>query len=293
MRGARQSALLFAVAGAVFFEAPAARSIEIESDLSTHYVEIRTNFQGADITVFGGVFGRSEPAIGQAEPIDLIVVVRGPPQEIEIRRKGRTGLIWANTESLSARRVPSFYSIASTKPLAQIADVPSLQRYEIGYEHLRIEFDTGAKKLAIPPGNPPAGGGTADRLEMPIAEPLAVAATGADVDLGGFRQALVRHLGARHTFRMDGSLTFIRANLFRAEIDIPATVPPGQYGAEVYVVQRKAIVGAEHMVFSIDKKGLEGDIYGLAYDNPLIYGILAVLIAVGAGWASEFLFRRR
>ncbi|MFO1186032.1 MAG: TIGR02186 family protein [Alphaproteobacteria bacterium] len=290
MKGARARFGVIAVFSAACVALPAP-AIEIESDLSTHYVEIRTNFQGADITVFGGVFGRAESAIGQAEPIDLIVVVRGPPREVEIRRKARTGLIWANTESLTARRVPSFYSIASTRPLTQIADVPSLQRYEVGYDQLRIEFDTG-RKLAIPPSNPPAGSQN-DHLEMPIAEPLAVAATGADVDLGGFRQALVRHLGARHTFRMDGSLTFIRANLFRAEIDIPATVPPGQYGAEVYIVQRKTIVGAEHMVFSIDKKGLEGDIYGLAYDTPLIYGIIAVLIAVGAGWASEFLFRRR
>lgn len=288
MRKARARAGFFAVLGLPILAPAPASPIEIESDLSTHYVEIRTNFQGADITVFGGVFGRSEPT---AEPIDLIVVVRGPPREVEVRRKSRAGLIWANTDSITARRVPSFYSVASTRPLAQIADAPSLQRYEIGYDQLRIEFDTG-RKLSIAPSNPPAGSQN-DHLEMPIAEPLAVAATGADVDLGGFRQALVRHLGARHAFRMDGSLTFIRANLFRAEIDIPATVPPGQYGAEVYIVQRKAIVGAEHMVFSIDKKGLEGDIYGLAYDNPLIYGILAILIAVGAGWASEFLFRRR
>jgi len=264
-----------------------AGAIELESDLSTHYVEIRTNFQGAELLVFGAVTDR--PAYSN-EPVDLIVVVRGPPQTVEIRRKAHAGFVWANAESIAARDVPSFYSIASTKPIDEIADNASLERYKIGFDHLAIGFDARLARRSVPPGNPPAN---LAGEPLPSAEPFAVAAAPADGDIVQFRQALTRLLETRHRFRADGRLTFIRSNLFRAEIEIPATVPAGQYGAEVFLLQNKAILGATYMVFSIDKKGLEGDIYGLAHDTPLTYGFLAVMIAAIAGWASELVFRRR
>jgi hypothetical protein len=294
-RGIADLTLIAALAAGLAGWAPCAAAIEIESDLSTNYVEIRTNFQGAEITVFGAVIGRPAPAVGEGEPIDLIIVVRGPPQSVEIRRMGRTGPLWANRQSLTAHHVPSFYSIAATRPLAQITDSGSLERYKLGFDHIEIGLDTGPGKAAIPPGNPPSNdvspAPSADLL--PIPEPFAVAATAADVDVGPFRQALIRLLKTRHAFREDGRLTFIRANLFRAEIAIPATVPAGAYGAEVYLVQGQAIVDAEFIAFFIDKKGLEGDIYGLAHKNPFTHGILAVMIAAAAGWASAQLFRRR
>jgi len=46
-------------------------------------------------------------------------------------------------------------------------------------------------------------------------------------------------------------------------------------------------------VFFIDKKGLEGKVYGLAQRQPILYGILGVLIACTAGWISELAFRKR
>jgi hypothetical protein len=244
-----------ALAAALIGWGSCAGAIEIESDLSTHYLEIRTNFQGADITVFGAVIGRPAPAVGLGEPIDLIIVVRGPPQSVEIRRMARAGPIWANRESLVAQQVPSFYSIAATRPLAQITDSASLERSKLGFDHLEIGLDTGPGKAAIPPGNPPANdvAGAPSPDLLPIPEPFAVAATAADVDVGPFRQALIRLLKTRHAFREDGQLTFIGANLFRAEIAIPATVPAGAYGAEIYLVYRKAIVDAEFTAFYIDK----------------------------------------
>src|SRR5262249_11999907 len=107
---------------ALCFAATPALSIELEADLSTHQVDIRTNFQGAEIMVFGAVTDR--PA-GADEPTDLIVVIRGAPETVEVRRKSRVGVIWANADNFTARNVPSFYAIASTKPLDEIADTAS------------------------------------------------------------------------------------------------------------------------------------------------------------------------
>lgn len=284
----RQMRILPATAFAGLLVSQPVRAIELETDLSTHYVEIRTNFQGAELMVFGAVTDRvTEPAA----PVDLIVVVRGPPETVELRRKARLGLIWANTESIKAREVPSFYSIASTRPLDEIADTASLERYKIGFDHLAIGFDVKPARLAGLPANPP----TNDVSHAPAApaEPIAVPTTAAESEFGAFRQALIRLMKQRQAFREDAQLTFIRADLFRAGITIPPTVPAGAYGAEVYLMQNKAIVGAEYMVFFIDKKGLEGDVYGLAQRNPLTHGLLAVFIAAIAGWTSELVFRRR
>jgi uncharacterized protein (TIGR02186 family) len=249
-----------------------ARAVDLEADLSTHYIEIRTTFRGAQVTVFGAILGEAaESLTSHPPPLDVIVVVRGPPEMIAIRRKEEVGPIWINRASVTAANVPSFYYVASTRPIDTIVDPGSLDRYHIGLDHLGINFSASGAK--------PVSG-------------AAVTVPGVDTSQA-FRSALIRLMVARHAFSNTSQITFIRPHLFRAEVGIPSTVPDGNYGAEVYVVRNKEVIDAEYTVFVIDKKGLEADVYGLAQRQPALYGFLGVFIAVAAGWISELAFRRR
>jgi hypothetical protein len=43
----------------------------------------------------------------------------------------------------------------------------------------------------------------------------------------------------------------------------------------------------------VHKVGLEAEIFSFAHDHALIYGLLAILIAVVAGWSANAVFKKR
>ncbi|MFZ1991746.1 MAG: TIGR02186 family protein, partial [Alphaproteobacteria bacterium] len=258
---ARFAALLVSLA------APQAQALDLETDLSTHYIEIRTTFRGAALTVFGSLSGQSEDEERPDAPkIDVIVVVKGPAETLAVRRKEQMGPIWANGLSFTANNVPSFYFVASTRPVDEIVDPNLLDRYHIGLDHLGVDFTAGPAR-AIPPARP-AQASNDDLLpsglpvsgSQPTLTPISTPALPGIDQRRAFQDALVRLLKSRNTFSDQGTVTFVRPHLFRAEISIPSTVPEGDYGTEVYVVRNRQLLDAEYTVFFIDKKGLEGKV---------------------------------
>ena len=273
------------------------QSEQLEADLSTHYIEIRTTFRGATVTVFGAVPEAPPQGKGRAglreRPLDVIVVVRGPPAMIAVRRTGEVGPIWVARESFTAINVPSVYYVASTRPLARIADADALSRYRIGFDNLDVAFAPGRVTEA-------SLGEASERAAVPayvqsdgLPEPFDIAVVPGVQKQVDFDDALIRLMQHRGVYGENRALRFVRPHLFRTEIAIPSNVPTGAYGAEVYLVRDKEIVGAEYSVFFIRKRGLEGKIYGLARDDPFWHGLLCVSIAVFAGWLSDYAFRKR
>ena len=84
-----------------------ADDVPLVADLSSHLVPITTGFTGTDVLLFGSTDG----------PGDIVVVVRGPARDINVRRKQRFGPIWVNATSVILHDVPSYYRMASSRPL--------------------------------------------------------------------------------------------------------------------------------------------------------------------------------
>ncbi len=79
---------------------------------------------------------------------------------------------------------------------------------------------------------------------------------------------------------------------YRSEISIPSKMPPGKYEIVVYTLNK------EHKIENIDKDTFEVKLTGfpkfisdMAFNHSLIYGILAVIIAIFAGFAMGFIFK--
>src|SRR6478752_3839010 len=92
-------------------EARAQEAVPLVADLSSHLVAITTGFSGTDVLLFGATDG----------PGDIAVVVRGPGENEVIRRKGRKGPVWVNTDEVTFRDAPSYYRVASSRPLDEFA----------------------------------------------------------------------------------------------------------------------------------------------------------------------------
>ena len=110
---------------------PALADEDLVSGLSQDTIEIRANYNGAEITVFGAV---ERP---DTEKPDVIVVVHGPEQDMRVLRKERVTGIWINRSRVLLRAMPTYYFVAGNRPLDNIAPDATRQSYALGLDAVR------------------------------------------------------------------------------------------------------------------------------------------------------------
>jgi uncharacterized protein (TIGR02186 family) len=235
-----------------------AGSDELVSGLSQDLIEITSNYTGTDIVVFGAIESNATPQTPANH--DIVVVVRGPDTDMIVRRKARVAGVWANRDRITLSGMPSYYFIASSRPLAQIASPQSLQRYQLGLDNI-----------------------------VPKRESTHVYAKGEP-----FRHAVIRERmrDGLYASKANG-VEFLSYSLFRVRVPVPAGVARGQYTAEVYLFSDGTVVSAQSTPLFVDQTGIERRIYNFAHEWPLAYGFATVLMAMALGWLSSALFRQR
>ena len=113
-------------------------SNKMSAEVSTDLVQINTGFDGMDLLLFGTTNGAN----------DIIIVIKGPLETNIIRKKTRVAGIWVNTEKVIMENIPTFYALASTRPLNQITTQYILKKYEIGANNLpNILIKTNANTI--------------------------------------------------------------------------------------------------------------------------------------------------
>jgi uncharacterized protein (TIGR02186 family) len=189
---------------------------------------------------------------------DIVVVVRGPKRREIVRRKHRVAGIWVTGRSVAFDDVPAFYFLASTRPLNDIAAAAVFAPKRIGANNLRI---------------------------VPVSR--------ADVGRAGFRRALLRNKARNGLYgENQGAVKVKGGRLFRTRVFFPSNVPTGNYAAEVYLLRDGVIVGGQSTPLVVRKVGLEADIFQFAHQHSALYGIIAIVIALGAGWLAGVVFRK-
>lgn len=265
--GARATAtgLVLAVAITLCLAGPRAKAEELVTDLSQHLIAVKSTFTGTKLLLFGAVEAES-PEIRALER-DVIIVIRGPRQAMTSRRKAKVAGIWMNYDSRTYASVPGYYAILSTRALEAIASREVLERHQIGMEYLRLrpEHEDGGTD------------GADDNKELDEA----------------FRQSVLRLMQGEDLYsEVAGGVTFLGHTLFRAEVDIPANVPVGNYTADVYLIRDGSVIHAQATPLYINKIGFERFVFNLAHRQPLVYGVVSVVLALVAGWAAAAIFRK-
>jgi uncharacterized protein (TIGR02186 family) len=238
-----------------------ARAGEIVGALSQNRVALTANFTGSEILIFGAI--RQDAARIEADaPFDVVIAVEGPRQPVAIRRKARVFGIWVNTEVAYMGSVPSFYAVATTAPLAQILDPAEDAR-------LRI-----SPQQAIRP----------EQILGDVADPEA------------FSEALLRLRSRAEAYLVLDRWVFLdRDILFRANVRLPANLTEGAYTTRMYLIREGVVVHQFRTAIFVRKEGLERWLSQIAFDQPWLYGLMALALALVAGWAASEasrLFRR-
>jgi len=68
-------------------------------------------------------------------------------------------------------------------------------------------------------------------------------------------------------------------------------VPTGTYLVAVFLIRDKDVVSGQTTPLVVSKVGIDADVFGFAVRQPGLYGAVAVLTAVVAGWLASLPFR--
>ena len=69
-------------------------------------------------------------------------------------------------------------------------------------------------------------------------------------------------------------------------------MPTGSYVAEIFHFNSGQLVSVNSKKLTVRKAGVEAAIYNYAHDHAAIYGIVAILVALFAGWFGSVVFRK-
>jgi uncharacterized protein (TIGR02186 family) len=226
-------------------------------DVSQRDIQIAYSFTGAELLLFGAILypGGRVPD----DRADIVIVVKGPTQSILLREKRRVAGVWVNAESARFRSAPSYYAIASSRPIDQLVDERTRAIYELGLDSLQLSPTTGA-----------------------VAD-----------DQQRFAQGLVDLRRRAGLYATEPSTVEITDDvLYRARIRIPARVPVGRFTAETFLIRDGRVLAGAVREIDIRKSGFERFVALAADQYGVAYGLAAVALSLGLGWAAGTLFRR-
>ncbi|GAB4520148.1 MAG: TIGR02186 family protein [Parvularculaceae bacterium] len=281
---------IIAFFAAALAAAGAADAQTLHAALTEQEISIDRGFAGARIILFGAVRDTEHSTL---EGHDLVVIVRGPPKDFSIRQKSRIGGFWIAGEPVIARAAPSLYFVGSTRPLAEIVDDVQRERRQLGAEFLRLSF------AGLPPPPTPAAETARPAEELTpgqardLANPPPEKIDNPAYFYNLYRDAFVRAMkdDALYT-EQEGAVRFLEGGLFQVTIDLPATTPVGVYRVIMYLIENGEVAAYRDDPLFVNKVGLERQIYDLAHNRPLIYGLICVLVSLLAGWAAALVLRK-
>lgn len=228
------------------------------SSITQNEVPITATFSGSELFVYGAI-GRNRPLCeGETDP-EIVVVVRGPSEPITVRRKERVFGVWMNQDWFRIAAAPSYYGVATTKPLSQIL------RSDDDRTH-QISLDQAVVIAGIP--------NSARDPEV-------------------FRQATMRLRRAEGLYvEIPGGVSIEEGTLFQARIRLPANIIEGDYAVRVYLLRDRRVRDWQTLRLDVRLSGVERTLLTTAQERPFLYGALTLLIALLAGWGASELFRR-
>ncbi|MDO6726157.1 TIGR02186 family protein [Cognatishimia sp. 1_MG-2023] len=235
---------------------PAQAEEQVVLGLSQNRVAITANFDGSEILVFGAV--KREDPIPEGDPLEVVIAVSGPKEPLTVRRKERKYGIWVNTESVTVDRAPSFYAVATSGPFDQIVSEAEDIKHSISIGNAITSVSARAQS-----------------------------ANGND-----FAEAVarIRTNNGLYSIR-ENTVTVDQQTLFKASISMPANLTEGDYITRIFLMRDGKVISTHETQIDVRKVGLERFLFNLSRQQPLIYGLLSLAIAIIAGWGASAFFR--
>ncbi len=238
--------------------APIAKAQEVVVGLSDQEIGIDAFFDGSDLFIYGAIRPSASSLVSFEDPYDVIITIASPREPVTVRRKERRFGIWVNVDAVDVDLAPTVYALATSAPLADVL------------------ADT-------------------EDLRHSISVPRMIRSVGAPMDVEGaedFAVAVKRIRQNNGLYQTLENSIELRANtLFSTSIPLPANLTEGDYDLRVFITRQGSVMALHESQIPVQKVGAERWLFDLAHENPVLYGLLSLAIAIFAGWGASAVFQ--
>jgi uncharacterized protein (TIGR02186 family) len=229
---------------------------EIVTVATKQEVDIGLMYNGEYIYFVGGVPDPSADVIVKLTSTEHV--------PLSVNRKGRVALVWMNVKQFTVTGLPLLYKIHSTKPINQILSPELASDLGIGYDVLK------------------------KRMQLKLVRGKAEAD-----DLDTVFDGILQLKKEANLYNIDEKrIEITGGKLFKHYFRFPAAAKEGTYKAESYIFRQGRLVGKGVDEVRIQKKGIEATFTNLAYNHPVLYGVVALVVALGMGLLVGFIFKK-
>lgn len=187
-----------------------------------------------------------------------VVEIKGPVHDDHLLKQGRKGGLWMSVGEVTVHGAPSVYLVMSSP------DLPASKESQWGYDALqkRMEFGGATSKEG-------AGALFQEFVKLKESEGL----------YGVFPNSLKVVGSSDDRSTVEGQLM------------LPSNIAPGKYTISLSVLNSGKLLDQTSFELPVNMVGLPGILASLAYQHAVLYGLIAVMIAIITGFAMGFLFK--
>jgi uncharacterized protein (TIGR02186 family) len=229
---------------------------KVITSASKNVVEIGLSYSGDRIFFFG---------VNPVPGADLVIRLTAEKEEtIRLSVKGRVGPFWMSVKQYEVTGAPFIYKIHATKPLDQIISKETAKKLELGFDAVR------------------------SRMKMHL-----IRGKTAPEDEAIVWQGLLKIKERANLYNLvedPKRLEISEGKLFKHYFRFPPAATEGRYQVESFCFVKGELVGYGKDIIEIKKVGLENWLTQTSKNQPVFFGIMAVIIAVGAGLLVGVLF---
>lgn len=188
---------------------------------------------------------------------NIIITVRGPKKNYIVSKKQKLLGIWYNGQRVKFNNAFSYYSIFSTLKNHKNAN-ELLEKLELGTHNIKFNAKSTEK-----------------------------------VNKSDFTLHLIKDLEQKQLYSLGSkNIEFLDETLFKIILDFPKNISRGVYSVEIYLINESKLVSFQSIPIYVNQTGFSAQISDYAHQQPLLYGLLAILIALVIGWLANHLFTR-
>lgn len=217
------------------------------------------------ITVDFFYHGSSVSVRGISDPnTDLVIKITSEDGHQTLRRKGKVGgFLWMNVGELQIEHAPKVYFLHSTGKIEDILSRDEMNKYAVGYpaleKYVKMNVPDEAEKNRW----------FNEFVKFKESSNLYVTSTG--------KISVMEKDGAQDYYILT---------------EWPYQAPPGKYTVTVYAVKDKKVVETATSNVLVEQVGMVKSFASMAKNNAALYGIIAILAALTAGFGVGLVFRK-
>ncbi len=244
---------LIALLGLITMETTASAVLTINANHD--HITIDFFYHGSTVSVSGA----------SDTETDLIIKITAPDGHEALKQKGRAaGFLWMNIGTLKFEHAPYLYFVHSTKKIEDIINPEEMEKSVIGYPALNKHIEI------IPVSN------DEERTKW-------------------FNEFIHYKEESRLYAASSGQIKTTDENgrqKYYMQTAWPYQAPPGKYLVTVYAVKDKKVIEKAEADVTVEQSGIVKALSDMAENNGALYGIISIVIALGAGFGVGMIFRK-